>query len=149
MTLKMMKLSPSASPFVQPKPGDVGYDMKANVGYGGRIVVPVRERRLIPTGIAVAIPEGFYGQVAPRSGLALKHGIVVLGGVIDPSYRGDVAVMLLNSGGEPFYVEHGDRIAQLIIQQVATPLIELVDDLDDTWRGGAGFGSTGVKEGVV
>jgi len=122
----------------------VGYDLRADLGHGGRYVVPVEQRRTIPTGLAMAIPKGYYGRVAPRSGLAHKHGIVVLGGVIDPDYRGEINVMLLNTGGDPFYIEHGDRIAQIILERVITPEITLVEELDETERGEGRFGSTGV-----
>lgn len=113
----------------------------------------LRKKRLLPgqraaidTGIKVAIPEGFYGRVAPRSGLAFKHGIDVLAGVIDSDYRGELKVILLNTGDEDVVIEHGERIAQLIIEKIAFPDIIVVgneDDLSLTGRGENGFGSTG------
>ena len=100
----------------------------------------------IATGIAIAIPEGFEGQVRPRSGLALKHAVTVLNapGTIDADYRGEVKVILINHGGEPFRVRRGDRIAQLIIAAVQPVRFERVDVLEETARGQGGFGSTGV-----
>jgi dUTP pyrophosphatase len=107
--------------------------------------IPVGERRLIPTGLAMAIPRGFEGQVRPRSGLALKHGITVLNtpGTIDADYRGEVSIVLINLGQEPFVVEPQSRIAQLIIAPVTQVTTTLVESLDDTQRGSGGYGSTG------
>jgi deoxyuridine 5'-triphosphate nucleotidohydrolase len=101
------------------------------------------ERRLAPTGIAVEIPPGYYGRVAPRSGLAVRHGIDVLAGVIDADYRGEILVLLINLGSEPVQVSPGDRIAQLIIEQAAPALYSWTDDLGQTERAAGGFGSTG------
>ena len=102
--------------------------------------------RLIGTGIAVAIPPGFEGQIRPRSGLAVKHGVTVLNspGTIDSDYRGEVKVLLINLGSEPFVIKRGDRIAQIVFAPVARAGLQQVDDLDATARGAAGFGSTGV-----
>jgi dUTP pyrophosphatase len=102
------------------------------------------KRRLIKTGIAVKLPAGTYGRVAPRSGLAYKHGIDVMAGVIDEDYRGDIGVILYNSGDEPFHVTHGMRIAQLIVEVYRPVLVVERDSLDVTNRGEGGFGSTGV-----
>ncbi len=104
------------------------------------------ERRLIPTGIAVAIPEGFEGQVRPRSGLAIQKGIGVVNGpgTIDSDYRGEIGVLLINFGNEPFTIRHGERIAQLVISQVFRASLEEVDDLPTTPRQGGGFGHTGI-----
>ncbi len=103
------------------------------------------ERRLIPTGIAVSIPEGYEGQVRPRSGLALKSGISIVNapGTIDADYRGEIGVILINLGDQPFTVKNGDRIAQLIIAPVCRAEPEWVEDLDDTDRSDGGFGHTG------
>ncbi|MCX5905710.1 MAG: dUTP diphosphatase [Deltaproteobacteria bacterium] len=103
------------------------------------------ERKLIPTGIALAIPEGFEGQVRPRSGLALRHGVTLVNtpGTIDADYRGEVGVLLINLGNENFQVKRGDRIAQLVIVPVLRATLELADDLDATSRSGGGFGHTG------
>ena len=104
------------------------------------------QRKLIPTGLAVAIPPGFEGQVRPRSGLALKHGVTVLNtpGTIDADYRGEVSIVLVNLGEEPFVVEPLARIAQLVIAPVSRAQAALVASLDETSRGSGGYGSTGV-----
>ncbi|MCJ7749526.1 MAG: dUTP diphosphatase, partial [Armatimonadetes bacterium] len=100
---------------------------------------------VVPTGIRLAIPTGFEGQVRPRSGLAAKHGISVVNspGTIDADYRGEVCVVLINQGRQPFLVNRGDRIAQLVIAPVARATVQLAEDLDDTDRGSGGFGHTG------
>src|SRR5262245_13283884 len=102
-------------------------------------------RALIPTGLALALPEGFEAQVRPRSGLALRHGITVLNapGTIDADYRGEIRVLLVNHGEEPFVVQRGDRIAQLVICPVAQAEVRVVPALDATARGAGGYGSTG------
>lgn len=103
-------------------------------------------RVLIPTGLKIALPEGYEAQVRPRSGLALKYGITVLNtpGTIDADYRGDIGIILINHGMEPFKVYQGDRIAQLVINKIKQVKFEVVDDLDNTVRGSGGFGSTNV-----
>ena len=103
------------------------------------------ERKLIPTGIAVSIPEGYEGQVRPRSGLALRAGVTLVNtpGTIDADYRGEIGVLLINLGGQPFKVKRGDRIAQLVIAPVFQATVELVDELDETPRSAGGFGHTG------
>jgi dUTP pyrophosphatase len=104
------------------------------------------ERKVISTGICIAIPTGFYGRIAPRSGLAVKHGIMTMAGVIDADYRGEIKVVLYNADAHAkFEVSHGDRIAQLILQAVADFPIEVVTELSDTARAEGGFGSTGVQ----
>lgn len=102
-------------------------------------------RALIPTDLAIRVPDGTYGRIAPRSGLSLRHGIHVGAGVIDADYRGNVGVLLFNLGTSPFVVNYGDRIAQLILEKicVVNGVME-VDDLDETTRGASGFGSTGL-----
>lgn len=104
------------------------------------------ERTLIPTGLALAIPPGFEGQVRPRSGLALKRGIALVNspGTIDADYRGEVGIILINHGQEPVAITPGERIAQLVIAPVSQALLVTVDALDDTGRAGGGFGHTGV-----
>jgi dUTP pyrophosphatase len=104
------------------------------------------ERRLIPTGVSVAIPEGFEGQVRPRSGLAIRNGIGLINapGTIDADYRGEIAALLINFGNEPFTVRNGDRIAQIIISRVFRATWEEVEDLPPTQRQGGGFGHTGI-----
>jgi dUTP pyrophosphatase len=103
------------------------------------------QRRLIPTGIAVSVPEGYEAQVRPRSGLALKDGISLANtpGTIDADYRGEIGVLLINLGERPFQVKRGDRIAQMVIVPVAKAELEWVEDLDETPRSGGGFGHTG------
>jgi dUTP pyrophosphatase len=102
-------------------------------------------RELVPTGVSIALPAGYVGLVHPRSGLALKHGITVLNspGTIDAGYRGEIMVTLFNSSAEPFEIEAGDRIAQLLIQKVERAEFIAVESLPDSDRGQAGFGSTG------
>ena len=100
-------------------------------------------RAAVRTGIAVAVPPGFYGRVAPRSGLAVRHGIDVLAGVIDSDYRGEILCALVNHGREPFEIEPGARIAQLVVEAIATPEPAWAEDLEETDRGAGGFGSTG------
>jgi len=108
-----------------------------------RIVLEPGGRAAVRTGLAVAIPRGFYGRVAPRSGLAVRHGIDVLAGVIDSDYRGEILCALVNHGDAPFEIEPGARIAQFIIEAIATPEPAWADDLEETQRGAGGFGSTG------
>ncbi len=105
------------------------------------------ERMLIPTGLAIALPEGYEAQIRPRSGLALKHGVTVLNapGTIDADYRGEIGVILANLGNEPFTVERGMRIAQMVIAQHAQVSWEVVESLEETERGAGGFGSTGTN----
>lgn len=108
-------------------------------------LLPPGERRLVPTGLAIELPEGFEAQVRPRSGLALKHGVTCLNspGTIDADYRGEVGVVLANLGREPFAVKRGDRIAQLVVAPVSRAELREVADLSDSSRGQGGFGSTG------
>jgi len=109
------------------------------------IILEPGERKLIPTGIAVAIPEGFEGQIRPRSGLAIQHGIGVVNGpgTIDSDYRGEIGVLLINFDQSPFTVRHGDRIAQMVISRVFKANFEEVDELPQTERQEGGFGHTG------
>lgn len=104
------------------------------------------QRKLIPTGIAVSIPEGYEAQVRPRSGLALRDGITLVNtpGTIDADYRGEVGVLLINHGEKPFQVKRGDRIAQMVITPVIRAQLEWIEDLDETRRNEGGFGHTGV-----
>jgi dUTP pyrophosphatase len=103
------------------------------------------ERRIVPTGLRVKIPDGFEIQIRPRSGLALKHGITLPNtpGTIDSDYRGPLGVLLVNLGAAPYVVSHGERIAQMIVAPVVQARFDLVETLDDTARGAGGFGSTG------
>jgi dUTP pyrophosphatase len=102
-----------------------------------------KQRVMARTGLAVAIPPGFYGRVAPRSGLAAKNGLDVLAGVIDSDYRGEIVCVLYNTSDEPINLPAGSKICQLIIEQIITPEAAWATDLDDTARGAGGFGSTG------
>jgi dUTP pyrophosphatase len=102
-----------------------------------------RERKSVPTGLAVEIPHGWYGRVAPRSGLAARHGVDTLAGVVDCDYRGELLVLLINLGNEPVNFKAGDRIAQLIIERAAVCDYVWADELSETERGDGGFGSTG------
>ncbi|WP_341862663.1 dUTP diphosphatase [Gymnodinialimonas sp. 57CJ19] len=125
--------------------GAAGADLPASFEDRGALVLGPGERALVPTGLRVAIAEGFEMQIRPRSGLALKHGITLANapGTIDADYRGPLGVILVNLGTEPFVVEHGARIAQAVVAPVVQAAFEAVDVLDDTPRGGGGFGSTG------
>lgn len=125
------------------KPGDAGLDLRSTID----VVIEPGCRVLIPTGVSVAIPEGYAGFVQPRSGLALKHGLTIVNtpGLIDSGYRGELGVIALNTDKSDFFVvNRGDRIAQLVIQ--AVPVVNLieVEELDETERGGTGFGSSGL-----
>ncbi len=113
------------------------------------VILGPGERRLLPTGLAIALPPGYEAQVRPRSGLALKHGVTVLNapGTVDADYRGELGVILVNHGQAPFAIARGDRIAQLVVAPVIQAAWEERDDLDQTARGGGGFGSTGVAAG--
>lgn len=113
-------------------------------GYEEVVLKPF-ERRLLPTGIAIELPEGYEAQVRPRSGLAIKHGITILNspGTIDSDYRGEIKVILINLGNEDFVVRRGDRIAQLVIAPVVRVQWEEVEELTESLRGPNGFGSTG------
>lgn len=106
-------------------------------------VLPARGRLGVRTGLVVAIPEGYYGRIAPRSGLAAKFGIDTLAGVVDRDYRGELICMLANHGDQDFEIKPGDRVAQLVIEAIILPRPVFVDELPDTGRGDGGFGSTG------
>lgn len=141
--------------------GDAGFDLRANVeeiennNYlfnairfnATTIILNPGGRVLIPTGLYMAIPEGYELQIRPRSGLALKHGITVVNtpGTIDASYRGNIGVILKNDGTEPFIIEQGDRIAQGVLNKVEEANLIEVDSLDETDRSDSGYGKSGVK----
>jgi dUTP pyrophosphatase len=142
MTLHYQLLSPTARPPARAHDDDAGLDLcaaePASLGPG--------ERASVGTGVAVAIPSGHAGLVLPRSGLAARHGIALVNapGLIDPGYRGEVRVLLLNTDREQaFEIEPGDRIAQLVLVPLALPELSEVEALDETVRGDGGFGSTG------
>lgn len=124
--------------------GSSGMDLFASLEK--EVTLEPGERRLIPTGISVAIPEGFEGQIRPRSGLAIQKGIGIVNapGTIDADYRGEIGVLLINLGREPFTIRDGDRIAQMVISQVLRVTLEEVNDLPPTRRQGGGFGHTGI-----
>ena len=119
--------------------GDAGADITASE----KIAIPPRERTLVSTGVRLEIPEGYVGLIWPRSGLAVKKGIDCGAGVIDSHYRGEVKVLLFNHSDNEFQIEPGDRIAQILIQKVERVEFHLVDQLNETARSDAGFGSTG------
>ena len=121
-----------------------GLDLMAAIE--GEIVLAPGARQLIPTGLAIALPAGYEAQVRPRSGLALKHGITVLNspGTIDADYRGEVKVLLINHGAEPFTLKRGDRIAQMVVAPVTRIAWTVVSELGETARGAGGYGSTGI-----
>ena len=122
-----------------------GMDLRANIETS--VELQPLERRLIPTGLFMALPEGFEAQVRPRSGLALKHGITVLNtpGTIDADYRGEVGVVLVNLSNTPFTIEPGERIAQMIIAKYEQAELVEVEELDETERGAGGYGHSGTK----
>ncbi len=128
-------------------PGSAGFDLHAAVER--EAVLGPGERALIPTGVSIAVPPGYEAQVRPRSGLALEHGIVLPNapGTIDSDYRGELKVILCNTGEKAFTVRRGDRIAQLVIAPVADAVWEERADLDDTARGSGGFGHSGRGHG--
>lgn len=125
--------------------GAAGADLRANFPERSGITLAPGVRALVPTGLRLAIPAGYEVQIRPRSGLALKHGIMLVNspGTIDSDYRGPLGVILMNAGDEPFTVNHGDRIAQMVLAPVTRADFQLVEALDDTARGSGGFGSTG------
>lgn len=122
-----------------------GMDLRANIDES--ITLNPMERRIIPTGLYMALPPGYEAQVRPRSGLAFKHGITVLNspGTIDADYRGEIGVLLVNLSNEPFVITKGERIAQMVIARHEQGQFEVVDELDQTERGEGGYGHTGVK----
>jgi dUTP pyrophosphatase len=143
-TLKLRRTGPVEVPLpAYQTPGSAGLDLCA------ALEAPVRlapgERRLIPTGLVLELPEGHEAQVRPRSGLALKHGIGIVNapGTIDSDFRGEVGVLLVNHGQEPFVVEPLSRIAQIVVAPVVQVRVQLAESLTETSRGGGGYGSTG------
>ena len=122
-----------------------GMDLRANIDES--IVLHPMERRLVPTGLHIALPQGFEAQIRPRSGLALKHGITVLNtpGTIDADYRGELMVLLINFSDTDFVINDGERIAQMVVARHEQIEFQLGDELDDTERGAGGYGHTGVK----
>ena len=120
----------------------IGYDLASAVD----IIVPAKGKAIVKTDLAIAIPENTYARIAPRSGLAVKHFIDVGAGVVDYDYRGNVGVVLFNHSENDFTVHQSDRIAQLILEQIAMVPVEEVTELPDSERGAGGFGSTGISQ---
>lgn len=125
-------------------PQSAGMDLRANIEEP--VTLKPLQRRLIPTGLHIALPDGYEAQVRPRSGLALKHGITVLNtpGTIDADYRGEIGIVLVNLSDETFTVNPGERIAQMVIARYEQAELQVVTELDDTERGAGGYGHTGV-----
>lgn len=126
-------------------PQSAGMDLRANISES--VTLNPLERRLIPTGLHIALPIGYEAQIRPRSGLALKHGITVLNspGTIDADYRGELMTLLINLSQEPFVINPGERIAQMVVARHEQVDFVVVDELDDTERGAGGYGHTGRK----
>lgn len=150
MEIQIKRLAASLEPTELPLPsyqttGSAGADLYAAVP--SPLVLAPGERVLVPTGLALELPEGVEAQVRPRSGLALKHGVTTLNapGTIDSDYRGEVGVLLINHGSEDFAVRRGDRIAQLVVMPVTQASFVNATSLSETDRGGGGFGHTGVR----
>jgi dUTP pyrophosphatase len=139
-TLKFLKLHPQATLPTRGSRHAAGLDLYSIED----VMFDAGARAAVRTGLAVAIPFGFYGRVAPRSGLAVRHGLDVLAGVIDSDYRGEIVCALVNHGAEAFELKAGQRMAQLIVEAIITPDPLWADALDETMRGAGGFGSTGI-----
>lgn len=145
-TLRVRRLDPRATLPAYQTDGAAGLDIAACLETDqSTVTLEPGARSAVPTGIAVAIPPGFEGQVRARSGLSTKHGIGLPNapGTIDSDYRGELRIALINWSAEPYTIRHGDRIAQLVIAPVSHAIVEETDTLDDTARGEGGFGSTG------
>ncbi|XP_011186215.2 deoxyuridine 5'-triphosphate nucleotidohydrolase isoform X1 [Zeugodacus cucurbitae] len=140
--LRFAKLTEHARVPVRVSPRSAGLDLQSAY----EVKVPARGKALVKTDLQVQLPEGSYGRIAPRSGLAVKNFIDVGAGVVDEDYRGNLGVVLFNHSDEDFEVKPGDRIAQFICERIFYPEVEEVDKLDETERGAGGFGSTGIKE---
>lgn len=141
--VQVLRLDPQMPMLSPAQPGDAGVDLRATEG----VKLQAGERGLVPTGLAVAIPEGFAGFVQPRSGMAIKKGLGVLNspGLIDSGYRGELKVIVINLSAGPLEIERGERIAQLVILPVPACSFEEVDELPGSERGAGGFGSTGTS----
>jgi len=140
-TLDITLLHPDAIAPARTRSGDAGYDLRATE----RVSIPQEGRRLVGTGVAIALPEGVAGLVTPRSGLAIEHGLTLLNapGLIDPNYRGEIKVIVHNTSERRYTVEIGDRIAQLLLVPYWAPELEVVAELPASERGSSGFGSSG------
>ncbi len=141
MTIQVKRLSATAILPQYALPQDAGMDFYADE----ETIIPPQERKIISTGIALAIPSGYVGLVWDKSGIAAKHGLKTMGGVVDSGYRGEIKIIVHNLSEEPYLVTKGTKIAQLLIQPVEQRTIVEVDTLDETTRGEGGFGSTGEK----
>ncbi|MFH0711955.1 MAG: dUTP diphosphatase [archaeon] len=139
MKVKIKKLKGNAVVPRYAHDGDAAMDLCSTEDY----VVGARKRVLVSTGIAMELPEGYWANIRGRSGLALKKGICILGGVIEHGYRGEYGVIFLNTGDEDFEIKAGDRVAQVLILPVATAEVEVVDELSESERGDGAWGSTG------
>ena len=139
--LRVVRLSEHAKLPHRASSAAAGYDLYSAVNMS----IPGYGKANIFTDIQIAVPLGTYGRIAPRSGLAINHFLSCGAGVIDPDYRGNIGVVLFNHGGDIFEVKRGDRIAQLVLEKIASPKVEEVVSLDETKRGSGGFGSTGIS----
>lgn len=139
VNIKVKKLKENAVVPRYAHEGDAAMDLFSTEDY----FVPIGKRQLISTGIAMELPEGYFSSIRGKSGLALKKGICILGGVIEHGYRGEYGVIIFNAGDEDFEVKAGDKIAQVIISPVATAEVEVVEELSETVRGDGAWGSTG------
>jgi dUTP pyrophosphatase len=139
MKLKVKKLHSQAKAPTYANPGDAGMDLYATEAH----VIAAGQKVLVATGIAMELPQGTVGLIWDKSGIANKNGIKTLGGVVDASYRGEVKVGLINLSDKDFMIEAGDKVAQMLIQEVHSLEIEEAEELSDTERGSGGFGSTG------
>ncbi|MBL4694045.1 dUTP diphosphatase [Candidatus Gracilibacteria bacterium] len=141
LTLRVKRLSSAAVLPVKSSANAAGYDLSSSED----CVVPALGKCIVPTGLAIEVPEGTYGRIAPRSGLAWKKHINVAAGVIDADYRGPVGIVLFNHSVQAFVITRGDRVAQLILERIADAEVVEVDSLEDTERGDGGYGSTGAR----
>jgi len=143
LEVKIKRIHPDAKLPFQANTGDAGMDLYSI----DNIMIPSGEAKLIRTGLQIELPQGTEAQIRPRSGLALKHSVTVLNspGTIDEGYRGEIGVILINHGKEPFLVEKSMRIAQMVIQLVPTIQVTEVNELSESVRGSSGFGSSGTK----
>lgn len=141
MALRVKKLCEHAQVPVRGSQGAAGYDLTSTEGC---VILPGK-RAVVATGISIHLPPGVYGRVAPRSGLAVKNGLQVGAGVVDPDYTGEIKVVLFNHDDNPFVVKPGYRVAQLVLERYETPEVVEVQELVETERGSDGFGSTGVE----
>lgn len=139
--LKFVRRTENASTPTRGSPGSAGFDLYSAYNY----TIPAKGKTVVETDIQISVPNGCYGRIAPRSGLAFKNFIDIGAGVIDPDYRGNVRVLMFNFGAEDFKVKRGDRIAQLIFEKIHIPKLQEVESLDKTRRGDGGFGSTGTN----